>query len=375
MASVTSNGVVVKDYEVCDDYGGVKKCTVQAFEVARGTPSREMVLTVFESGEVAVSTLYVPIDVAKGRLFINMTYEGVLVFWRPRPQISEDHYTFKAAEAEVIARKTVIIGGPVDGNYYHWVLNWLSRLIILKMLRPDMLKDPNVSFLMDWRAQASPFIDFLQELGLDESRLIWADHARDYLLRDGVLVSFGNQHATSPAIVEALRESFAPLGRRVAASSIRRLWISRQQLGPNRRRVHNMDDVRPLLQAYGLEEVELEGRSVAEQIALFQNADVIVSVHGAGLTNIIFCPPHCRVLALDTVVHTRFNAAFIYEALAKACGLSYRALQVRRAPLPDGVERNVANMHNQDLIVSPSKLDGALRELIVPQAGGGKLAD
>ncbi len=367
--SVVSSGVVVRDYEVVDQYPGSVCERVPALGLERGSLLREVMLTVFEAEDVAVTTIYLPIDVKNGRLFINQTYEGVLEFWRPRAQISEGRYRFEAESAVVIRKKAVVIGGPIDGNYFHWMLNWLSRIAILSMLRPDILFDPSVAFLVDWRAKTSPFIEFLNALGLDDDRLIWVDHSQDYLVKNAVLVSFGNQRVIAPAVVAALRDLFAPLGAQLpvkARPRPRRLWISRQQLGPNRRRIHNIDEVRPLLDAYGLEEVTLEGLPIAEQIALFQNAEFIASVHGAGLTNIIFSSHNCQVLALDSSLHVKFGAAVIYEALAKACGLDYRSVRVARAPRPEGVERNLANMHNQDLIVSVDKLNAMLSAMLGP---------
>lgn len=366
-APIVSSGVVVRDYEVSDQYPNAVRRPVPARELQRGRLLREVMLNVFEAQEVAVTTIYLPIDVKNGRLFINQTYEGVLNFWSPRAQIIGERYRYEVMSPVIIARKSVIIGGPIDGNYYHWMINWLSRIAILNMLRPDMFADPSIALLVDWRAKASPFIDFLKALGLGEDRLIWVDHTQDYLVRDAVLVSFGNQHVIAPAVITALRDLFAPLGKQMqTAARPRRLWISRQQLGPNRRRIHNIAEVRPLLDAYGLEEVTLEGKPIAEQIAIFQNAEFIASVHGAGLTNIIFSSPSCRVLALDSGVHIKFAAALIYETLAEACGLDYRSLRVARAPRPDGVEHNIANMHNQDLIVPVNKLAAVLEEILGP---------
>ncbi len=367
---VVSDGVVVRDEEVSDQYLGVVRRSVKVIGLQRGQPIHDAVLNVFEAQDVAVTTIYLPIDVKNGRLFINLTYEGVLHFWNPRAKIVEGRYHFDAEAPIVFDRKTVVLGGPIDGNYFHWILNWLARIAIVQMLRPDILADPRVAFLVDWRAKVSPFIDFLQVLGLGDDRLIWADHNQDYLLRNAVLVSFGSQQSIAPAVVATLRDMFAPLGRQVAVARRRRLWISRQQLGPNRRRIDNIADIRPLLNAYGLEEIVLEDRSVAEQIALFQGAEFIASIHGAGLTNIIFSSPDCRVLALDSSVHVKFGASLFYEALAKACGLDYRSLRVSRAPRPEGVERNVANMHNQDLIVPVDKLDAILREMLRPPLTG-----
>ena len=48
----------------------------------------------------------------------------------------------------------------------------------------------------------------------------------------------------------------------------------------------------------GYERVTLAGRSVAEQVALFAGATHVVGPHGAGLANVVFCPPGARLLEI-----------------------------------------------------------------------------
>ena len=44
--------------------------------------------------------------------------------------------------------------------------------------------------------------------------------------------------------------------------------------------------------------MELEGLSVAQQASLFNEASVILSPHGAGLSNIVFCEPSTTIIEL-----------------------------------------------------------------------------
>ena len=62
------------------------------------------------------------------------------------------------------------------------------------------------------------------------------------------------------------------------------------------RRVLNEDELQPVLERNGFATIVLEDLSVAEQIAAFRAAEIIVSPHGAGLTNLIFSRPGIRIL-------------------------------------------------------------------------------
>jgi capsular polysaccharide biosynthesis protein len=66
----------------------------------------------------------------------------------------------------------------------------------------------------------------------------------------------------------------------------RRLFLNRRT-APTRR-IINQDEVAELLGVHGFEEVNTDAMRLADQIGLFSQAAVVVAVHGAGLTNILF---------------------------------------------------------------------------------------
>ena len=75
-----------------------------------------------------------------------------------------------------------------------------------------------------------------------------------------------------------------------------RIYISRSKC--SYRRVINEENVIEILSGFGFVSVLLESMNLDEQIALFARAKVIVSPHGSGLTNIMFCEPGTKVIEL-----------------------------------------------------------------------------
>ena len=65
-----------------------------------------------------------------------------------------------------------------------------------------------------------------------------------------------------------------------------RFYISRARA--KSRRVSNEEQLLPMLKSFGIEIVHAEAMPIAEQAALFRNARLIVSPHGAGLSNMLF---------------------------------------------------------------------------------------
>jgi len=74
----------------------------------------------------------------------------------------------------------------------------------------------------------------------------------------------------------------------------------------------NEDEVCRFLESRGYEIVELTPLNLWKKIAVFRDADYIVSQTGAGLTNLMFCHPNVKVLEL---VDERFVSP-VYASLA-----------------------------------------------------------
>ena len=115
------------------------------------------------------------------------------------------------------------------------------------------------------------------------------------------------------------------------------------------RRIENEDEVLATLRPLGFDVVDPGTLSVAEQVLLFAEAEMVVGAHGAGLTNIAFCSPGATVIEL-------FPADYVnvcYWALASAVeGLWYRYLVEQRRGRPPRTQARVAS----DITVDPCRL-------------------
>jgi capsular polysaccharide biosynthesis protein len=76
----------------------------------------------------------------------------------------------------------------------------------------------------------------------------------------------------------------------------RRIYISRRSA--RWRRVINEAEVLACLHPWGFAPVQMETLSLPEQIALMQGAEAVIGIHGAGLTNLAFCPPGTTVIEI-----------------------------------------------------------------------------
>lgn len=110
----------------------------------------------------------------------------------------------------------------------------------------------------------------------------------------------------------------AVYGAAAAAAGPERLYLSRRD--SKLREPTNADALEGALAARGFQRFVATDANHAEQIARFRAARTVIGVHGAGLANLLFCPP-------GTLVVEIFPANFVkspYWRLSRALDLRYR---------------------------------------------------
>lgn len=94
----------------------------------------------------------------------------------------------------------------------------------------------------------------------------------------------------------------------------RRIYLYRA--GNFGRTVNNMEEIKPVLEKYGFELVDTGNMTVDEQMDLFANTRYLVAIHGAGITNILFCNPDKFSLLEILPGREKLNSTFYWMAVA-----------------------------------------------------------
>jgi len=194
-------------------------------------------------------------------------------------------------------------------NYYHWLLEALPRLYCVR----DEVRNASLILCDDvtsFHRETLALFECGNVMYVRRDELVRAD---TLLLPEPVSPRYG-QH--NPKL---LREFADWMRRRVGRDDGRRnpgrrIYVVRGQ--DKRRRAVNDVELDALLAAHGFEPVVLERLSVAEQVALFGQAEAVASLHGAGLSNMLFMPPGGAVIEL---VSDRYPDGCLFN-LAAACG-------------------------------------------------------
>ncbi len=219
-------------------------------------------------------------------------------------QEKTDHNLF---ELEVIPTlesldgTVALLSGLAGHVYYHWMFDILPRLELIKRSGIELES-------IDWFIVNNfdrPFQkETLNFLGIPTAKILASDRHSHIQATELIVPSFpGYLDWVPDGTIKFLRQTFLSKVSLARVNYSKRIYISRARA--KSRHVINESEVLDLIKKYGFQTVFLEEMSVLEQVAVFANAEVIIAPHGSGLTNIVFCSPHTKIIELFSPHYVR----------------------------------------------------------------------
>ncbi|MBD2664384.1 tetratricopeptide TPR_2 [Richelia sinica FACHB-800] len=212
-----------------------------------------------------------------------------------------------------IEGKVAVLAGLSNHVYFHWMLDVLPRLELLKL---DLKLAEIDYFIVDNRLQFQQ--ETLTTLQIPEEKQLQINSLHHLQATELIIPSFPGCVAWMPKwTCDFLKQNFLKTEHHQFISPQKKIYITRKLA--KSRRVINEDELLALLQIYGFQPVILESMSVAEQAALFAQAEIVISPHGSGLTNLVFCQPGTKVIEL-------FSPNYVYHCywwISNLVGLDY----------------------------------------------------
>lgn len=207
-----------------------------------------------------------------------------------------------------------VVGAEV---YWHWMVDLLPRLHLLRRYSREVAPVDRI-VISPIRTKFQE--EMLTALGVDRSTLLQTDRNAFHIRADRILAPSITQQVPARWVCDFLHDELGPnLGEgRIETPEL--LYVSRNDA--RNRRLLNEDAVMARLEPMGFRKITMTGLTVADQAALFRNARVVITPHGSGLTNMVFCNP-------GTVVIELFQPAYVntcYWAIADFLGIEYYAL-------------------------------------------------
>ena len=197
-------------------------------------------------------------------------------------------------------------------NYYHWLVDCLPRLLVLREKFPNhllLLPKSAAHFIK----KTSAIVGFDRYLFIDKDEIL---EAHKFIIPEHTAYSLFHD----PVLIKRVREEIISGLGKVAKQPSRRLYLSRSR--QPKRRLMNEEAFVVALAKYNFEVIHFEDFSFEQQVALMQEAEVVVGVHGANMTNILFMQPKCTVVELLNI----HSVNPLYFRLSSYLELAYYAL-------------------------------------------------
>jgi tetratricopeptide (TPR) repeat protein/capsular polysaccharide biosynthesis protein len=248
----------------------------------------------------------------------------------------------KLPEALELEGKVVFLSAKhSSGNYYHWMFHVIARL---ELIEASGFTLESIDKFVLHTCHLSFHQETLKILGIPDKKII-ETRFYPFIKAEEMIVPSLSLPCPSIRSVNFLKNKFLITDREQLSTMI---YISRKNA--SYRKVINENEVSDLLKNFGFTSVTLESMSVTQQASLMSSAQVVVSPHGAGLSNIIFCNPRTKIIEIfsPNYVHN------FYHILSSYCDLEYYYL------IGEEINDNRVTTQ-QDILVNTKKLKALIK--------------
>lgn len=248
---------------------------------------------------------------------------------------------------------TALINAPGFRNYFHWMVEALPRLRVLQRYL-DLGIGPIDRILITQKAPHDFVLDSISTFFPRLLPLVALGLAPRHRLEQALFfvdwryVAY-TQTRMKPNTALFLRDIAPPPVIGPERGPGRAVLISRGDA--DNRRLVNEDALLRAFAPLGLESVALAGLSIREQQKAMSEARLVVGVHGAGLTNLMFCPPGATLLEITSSQYIKRCRS--YADLAALRGFRYGLAVVDQIGESWVVTKNRGN----DLEIAPDALE------------------
>ncbi len=206
-------------------------------------------------------------------------------------------------------------------NYSFWCSSYLSRLVEAEkqgLLNNSILIVPEL-----W--QKVPYVwESLKAFEVEKIMIPDGVH----LFVDRLVMPETRQYTATfypPQLQSVAQRLILAANNRVeiAPNAKRRIYLSRAKQGA--RCVANETEVLEALSPLGFEKITFEDLSIWQQVALMQETECFISLHGAGLSNLMFMNKDSAVIELINRPYAEAEYTFPFWRMADAMHLHYVA--------------------------------------------------
>ena len=246
-----------------------------------------------------------------------LRYNSILINFKSR--IGYLYFIVKSIllfRLKIISKPAVCFTDSWSHGYFHWMYDSLPRLILSLENSNNFIILPNEFQNIDYVKSSLELLNFNNIKYTKPNsiflfkRLIFPTHS----------APTGN---FDPLVIHKLRDKLLS-NIETSLKIYDRIYISREK--SMRRKVINEEALSSVLKRNGFHVLCMEDYSWKEQMYIFMTCNVLIGIHGAGLSNMIFMKEHSKVIEIRKKGDIINNC---YFSLASALKHDYLYLQAQ----------------------------------------------
>jgi len=204
-------------------------------------------------------------------------------------------------------------------NYYHWMCEAILRLWIVRNIKDNM-----ILLLPDYYGKTDFIMGSLEPFNL--KNIYFIPSKKSVLIRNLCLPQIkpicDSYHVDKLNQIRNFYLDYFQQSKNRPIHLGERLYISRKKA--SRKKVVNELDVEKILAKYDFNIIDNEDYSFMEQVGIYSNARYLISIHGSGLTNMLFMKDRSSVLEIHKKkTNTLDRPSFVFWYQAAALGFKY----------------------------------------------------
>lgn len=214
-----------------------------------------------------------------------------------------DNIHFKSADVKLKGSYVPLLSLN-DNNFFHFIYDLLYKAVYAKNFEEDFTCIIKDNFL--WK------IELLELFGLK-----YIIQKSNFIEIEGALMINSPIYSGEPSgeVCNVLNKNLPKIS--CSGNSPKKVFIFRKKA--RTRRIINEELFQILNEIHGFVFIELEDLSISEQIELFQNAEIIIAAHGAGLSWLFACNSECVVIE----IFSKNYLNYLYARVSEKMGLKY----------------------------------------------------
>lgn len=240
-------------------------------------------------------------------------------------------FPFLGKRLKNIEKGIFVVTPEASNNFYHWYLDLLPRIILCKLV----IEDFSSRYIIIHSELKKYEKEFYEYLGIDSAKIICLNNYNVLPVSDLIVPEYtfdydqqidiygNNSTKWKKKIFEYVKKFIFKIDLTVENQTL--VYLQRGENNRFGRNLIGEEEIIPLLRKIGFQIYNPINYSIKEQAEILSKAKCVISIHGAALSNIVYCNEGTLIIEL----RSPFNLPNCFNNITKNFGLKYESIELK----------------------------------------------